>query len=1324
MQGKIRPLSHPLNSLVLPLVVWCVLSLAGAAHAALSDTTRYVAMNGNDSWSGKLSAPNSTLTDGPFLTLTKARDAVRTLKQTATTPITVYFRGGTYYQSSTVGFSSNDSGTAAVPITYASYPGEQAVISGGRRITGFYSATLNGCSVKAAYIQEVQQGTWYFTQLFVNGARRNRTRLPADPSQYYRSINTMSADWTVAEDRFKYYTGNIDPNWYRPTDIEVTVPIMWFSHHMKISSIDGTNRIVYFTQNSSVFGLTPEYGVDGRYCVENVREAFDTPGEWYLDKPSGVLYYYPMPGEDMSAATVEAPKLDFLITLYADAVNGYVDYVNFANLKFSHNYANAAETGWCQAAYGLKGALYLCGCRNCSVKNCTFSQLGTYGVQVAANCSNVSVQRNVMTDLGGGGVNAQGAANTSNLSVDDNDISDCGRIYPDAVGVIIGNTGNNQIRHNHIRNLDYAAISIGWYWGYGGDGHDTIVEYNNLHDYGRGVLSDLGGIYSLGLSPGTKIRNNLIHDGYSYDANLGWGVFLDEGTSFMELYNNVIYNTKSGAFNQHYGQENWVHNNVLAYGTNMQLTRTRPESHISFMLDHNIIYYNSGNLMGYDWSGNNYTMDYNVYYDTRLSNPNQYVFGASPYTWTWSQWRGSPKYQDVHSAIVDPLFRDPAGRDFSLLPNSPAISMGFQPIDISTVGPRYATGVTWEGYPVITTHPVSQTVRSGQPATLSVTATGSGLSYQWYFKTAGTTSFSAVSGATASSYTVNPFGPGKAGEYYCVVTNTLAAVASNLAVLKARGVVCDVDGDGDTDIGEYRTQSADTGRWYAYPSSLLFVNGVAGDFPLWGDFDGDAKMDAANNRPVQPGQWYVRYSGGVPMWNLSWGVGGRIPLAGDFNGDGKSELAEFNPLDGHWQVCGQTYDVYLGQNGDIPVPGDYDGDDKADACVFRPGMPGTWYIRNSSDGTISTITYGNSNHLPLCGDYNGDGKAEIGVFDPTAATPTFKIRGVGDTPVPGAVAGDIPLVGDYNGDGKTDYGVYHPDDVTGSDWIVLYNGGGSYTLNNWGLKGRVPFASSIVGLNGLIYLHPVSQSKNLGESVTFTVAAQGQGLAYQWYKDGVAVSGATAASYTRSSLVPADAGLYKCRVTNWVNAQRYSFEAQLTVNGPTTPVVTDDGVYTTSTIQLHAMWTATDPAGIAEYQYAIGSSVGGTDVVDWTSTGVTASVTRTRLLLDTSLTYYFSVKARNVNDVWSLAGGSDGIRPALTTSSIALLKGYPDGQCVHVAGRVVSAKFGESFYIQDPDRLSGIKVTGVTVNEGSVVTVTGVLSTAGSERVITQARIE
>lgn len=111
--------------------------------------------------------------------------------------------------------------------------------------------------------------------------------------------------------------------------------------------------------------------------------------------------------------------------------------------------------------------------------------------------------------------------------------------------------------------------------------------------------------------------------------------------------------------------------------------RTRPESHISFIFTNNIVYHDSGNLLGSNWSNDNYRMNYNVYYDTRLgAKPDAMKFAGA----NLAQWQ--KRGHDKDSVITDPEFVDAAAFNFTLKPTSPALKLGFKPIDTSTIGIR------------------------------------------------------------------------------------------------------------------------------------------------------------------------------------------------------------------------------------------------------------------------------------------------------------------------------------------------------------------------------------------------------------------------------------------------------------------------------------------------------------------------------------------------------------------------------------------------------------------------------------------------------------
>jgi parallel beta-helix repeat protein len=189
-------------------------------------------------------------------------------------------------------------------------------------------------------------------------------------------------------------------------------------------------------------------------------------------------------------------------------------------------------------------------------------------------------------------------------------------------------------------------------------------------------------VYTLGVQPGTIINNNVIYNVSSYSYG-GWGIYLDEGSSDIVVENNIVYNAENGAFDFHYGAGNTVQNNIFALGTTGEINRGQAETQQTFTFEHNIVYWSQGPLLTQDssgiWNDNEYFFDYNLYY---LTTGSTFTFS----TYTLAQWQ--KRGQDVHSEIANPLFTSPTTGNFSLAGNSPAYSLGFQAIDVSTVGPQ------------------------------------------------------------------------------------------------------------------------------------------------------------------------------------------------------------------------------------------------------------------------------------------------------------------------------------------------------------------------------------------------------------------------------------------------------------------------------------------------------------------------------------------------------------------------------------------------------------------------------------------------------------
>src|SRR5262249_15505354 len=158
----------------------------------------------------------------------------------------------------------------------------------------------------------------------------------------------------------------------------------------------------------------------------------------------------------------------------------------------------------------------------------------------------------------------------------------------------------------------------------------------------------------------------------------GWGIYFDEGSSGILAESNVVHHTTHGGFHQHYGEANMVRNNIFAFGRDQQIQRSRVEPHLSFTFQTNIVYFYSGILLANEWAENNFSMDYNCYFDARPdAKPESVHFGKA----TLEEWRA--RGHDAHSIIADPLFVNPARNEFHLKPGSPALKLGFHPINLS-----------------------------------------------------------------------------------------------------------------------------------------------------------------------------------------------------------------------------------------------------------------------------------------------------------------------------------------------------------------------------------------------------------------------------------------------------------------------------------------------------------------------------------------------------------------------------------------------------------------------------------------------------------------
>jgi hypothetical protein len=690
---------------IVSLVAIALVFLLSVGVVVADEYTFYVAPNGDDGAAGKTVAQ-------PFLTLTRARDAVRQLKQDGRfdKPVTVYLRGGTYHITEPLVLNPADSGTEECPIVYRAYEDGRPVISGGREITGWQQGPGDIWSVT---VPGVREGQWRFRQLYVNGRQYRRARIPNEGFLRVAGCpegTPRTAHYHKDCQSFEFKPGDLDPDWLNLDDVEVIVYHFWTDSHLPIQSIDIDNHLVTFKHKAGKV-FTDDFSENGaRYIVENVFEGLDAPGEWYLNRETGILYAIPREGDDLRDAEVVAPVAPAFIHFQGEPTKRrYVEHVSFEGIAFM--YTNwrlpPGNSNDRQGSASVPAAVTMTGARHCRFENCRVQNIGTFAFEIGNGCRNNSFTHNTVTHLAAGGFRINGGTEkdrplerTGNNIISDNVLHHYGMDYPSAVGVLMMHTDKNRVVHNDIHHGWYTGVSIGWNWGYQRSvSRDNIVAFNHIHHIGQGLLSDMGAIYTLGISPGTVLRNNLIHD---VEANHygGWGIYNDEGSSHILIENNIVYNTKFAGYNIHFCKEVTVRNNIFAFGRLQQLSRSRVEPHKSVFFENNIVYWKEGVLLDNNWKDKPYTfyfhpknsggtrettstfdMDWNVYY-----NPTQSLDEVQFNGMSWAKWHETGK--DRHSVYADPLFVDPDNYDFRLKPDSPALATGFVPIDVTGVGPR------------------------------------------------------------------------------------------------------------------------------------------------------------------------------------------------------------------------------------------------------------------------------------------------------------------------------------------------------------------------------------------------------------------------------------------------------------------------------------------------------------------------------------------------------------------------------------------------------------------------------------------------------------
>ncbi len=597
-------------------LVLSLIYLPSEANANVQ-ATYYVSPAGSDSNPGTI--------EQPFATLHKARDIVRTINSNMTGDIIVYLRGGTYHLTDTVIFSELDSGSNGYKVKYRSYPGEIPIVSGGSLITGW-------TQVPNSPLWSAPVSVDNFRQLYVNGQRAERTR----SQQTYTGLGWSKGAHSNTDGI--YVSGDTIGNYENAGDIELIWLMYWRVFYHNVSSIAntaGNEKIINMRQ--PYFNWGTEIGNDGGisyrpnystpFYIENAFELLDSPGEFYLNRSTDTVYYWP-DGEDMSTAEVYAPKLETLLAIQGSTIEDKVHDIDLEGITFRHGtwlrpsemgFANqqaqviASRAGNQRADHAdndmIPGNILIDSAYDIGMYQSVFEHMGAAAIHLRNGVEDVSIVGNYFNDIADSaivvGLPTHDAVDEANEEVNVNNIISnnliryTGQDYYSAPAISAFYTDGLQITHNDIAETPYSGVSLGWGWSYFPDSttsRNNVVSNNKISDFNQ-ILKDGGGIYTLGQQPDSVISGNYIRN----QTNINGAIYPDEGSAYFTITDNVVENVHTWMFIWHPSiHDITVNRNYTTaatfrnHGTNTSISNTTVVPDMNWPIDAREIIQNSG----------------------------------------------------------------------------------------------------------------------------------------------------------------------------------------------------------------------------------------------------------------------------------------------------------------------------------------------------------------------------------------------------------------------------------------------------------------------------------------------------------------------------------------------------------------------------------------------------------------------------------------------------------------------------------------------------------------------------------------------------------
>ncbi|MCY2931499.1 MAG: right-handed parallel beta-helix repeat-containing protein [Planctomycetota bacterium] len=691
--------------------------VAGSAFA----TEFHVAPAGDDTNAGTKAKP--------FGTLTHARDAVRTaIAAGMTGDIVVVLHGGKYYLTGPILFDERDGGRDGHRVIYRGAPGESAEIVGGTPITGWEKWKDNIYRAKVAPNKP-------FYCLFVDGRRATLARYPKKGSGYLvrKAVRydvggkAIEEAANAAPDQPVHAWGEgirwapgILPERFDVEDAQVFgwKGCDWFSQVHKVTSVDLAKRELHMTGGSGQFG-----GFGGRGYLMGILELLTEEGEWCLKNKEGYVYYWPR--GDIDKQEIVAPVAMRLLEFRGSGMDKPVRHIRLENLSirvsdFAATWSIFSGLDNTMPPAEQQGMVFLENAEHIELRFCRLTNAGHAAVYMNHWAQHNTVYGCWIQDTGHAGIYMNGFApnegpfktgaesdvNKHHL-ISNNYIADVGQSIGHSAGVEFYQSGHNEVSHNVItRSPRYGIAYKGVRFGvlpetiYGVkktfENHfdflhtrDNKILYNELSNLCRDS-SDYGAIEAWGPGRDNLWEGNVVHD---MDQAVHWdawahALFSDDATHYHTLRNNIIFECKGGAATRGIMVKSLymtVENNILSHNWDSAFmtlgSYDEPAGHC--ILRRNIL-----DAPAAEGPGKLYDLDPGKVGEFQEIDSN--VIWPRP---AQAAWLNQNKFE-TNSVFADPQFDirhadwDLDYTDFQLKPGSPALKLGFQPIDMGKIGLR------------------------------------------------------------------------------------------------------------------------------------------------------------------------------------------------------------------------------------------------------------------------------------------------------------------------------------------------------------------------------------------------------------------------------------------------------------------------------------------------------------------------------------------------------------------------------------------------------------------------------------------------------------